>query len=71
MKKTGGKFEKGECDSPVRWMMRYGRGESHSPKNCWMIMGANRIRPKNNGIAIQNRNNAQQYIGEFGVIEKI
>jgi hypothetical protein len=36
-----------------------------------MIMGVNRIRPQNNGIAIQNRNNAQQYIGEFGVIEKI
>jgi len=34
-------------------------------------VGANRIRPKNCEIAIQNKNNAQQYIGEFGVIEKI
>ena len=34
-------------------------------------VGANRIRPKNCEIAIQNRNNASQYIADFIVIEKI
>lgn len=25
-------LKRDECDLPIRWMMRYGRGESHSPK---------------------------------------
>lgn len=35
-----------------------------------ITVGANRIRPQKNDIAIQNRNNAPQYIGKFIVIKK-
>ena len=64
-------MKRGECDSPVRWMMRYGRGESHSPKKLLDDNGGESHSSQNNGIANSNRNNAPQYIGEFGVIEII